>query len=698
MEIFVVLLFIWLIFIQVKLNELIKIIESNKESKISTAEIPVIEPDLSEKQITSDEISEDSVEDLVLKLENIESPKSKKSFDFETAFLGNIFNKIGAIALIVGVIIFIKLVSPYIVFTPLMKILSGYILGVIIFIFGLRMKEEKLKAYKETLLGTGVSLLFISTYFSSAFFNIFSPVLATMIATIILLSVFFIADKQKTVSMISIALIAGYLNPIIANANASIEFLFGYYIFLNLLSIIYVFKNPKRDVINFVNLCLTFIILMGIFIYRSATISIVYPLVLWVIYLAYDILRKEKSNSEKDKNNILNWLNFAILTLFSLAIFGDKKSEIGYLLTSVSVLYFGLVFKFAKKSSDNYKPYLYSALVTVLLSTLFLTDGVLRVAIWSLEGLILIIVANKYKLDYLLNWAFGFLFSSVTSMLCMDNIVYYKNIDNYEPILNSRTLSFIFPTFLSFVSYFLLNKNKSDKNEKYVELFKFSFVSLIFLYLMLELNSFIYKINFENFDSAFMSKMLLCILGFKYALQTKRMYISSNYYLFNFASYFVAVISCLVLLFAGYKYIPTNSFHPVINVRFLAYLVAIITSAFYAKWTKNEIFKYICVILGFVLIDIEASDFIASSSLDNINWLNTLMWILYAGILTLFGIFKNLKFLKYTGIWISIMTILRIFVYDLKDTDMLYKFIAFLSLGSILLIVSYFYNKKTDKK
>ena len=153
-----------------------------------------------------------------------------------------------------------------------------------------------------------------------------------------------------------------------------------------------------------------------------------------------------------------------------------------------------------------------------------------------------------------------------------------------------------------------------------------------------------------------------------------------------------------MLLFAGYKYIPTNSFHPVINVRFLAYLVAIITSAFYAKWTKNEIFKYICVILGFVLIDIEASDFISLSSLSNINWLNTLMWILYAGILTLFGIFKNLKFLKYTGIWISIMTILRIFVYDLKDTDMLCKFVAFLSLGSILLIVSYFYNKKTDKK
>ena len=69
------------------------------------------------------------------------------------------------------------------------------------------------------------------------------------------------------------------------------------------------------------------------------------------------------------------------------------------------------------------------------------------------------------------------------------------------------------------------------------------------------------------------------------------------------------------------------------------------------------------------------------------------MWIVYAGIVTTFGIFKNKKFLKNTGIWISILAILRIFIFDLSGVEAAYKLAAFLVLGTILMIVSYFYNK-----
>ena len=55
----------------------------------------------------------------------------KKESTFQNIFLGNIFNKIGAIAIIVALIFFIKLVSTMIVITPLVKFISAYVCGLL---------------------------------------------------------------------------------------------------------------------------------------------------------------------------------------------------------------------------------------------------------------------------------------------------------------------------------------------------------------------------------------------------------------------------------------------------------------------------------------------------------------------------------------------------------------------------------------
>ena len=685
----IIILFFWLSFIQIKLDKISnKLDDYNKENKKT-----FIEKSNSvnlEQKITK---FEDNIEDITLKKDMEDFETDKKSFDFETAFLGNIFNKVGAIAIITGVIIFIKLISPYVVFTPIMKISSGYILSIISLYLGLKMNEEKMKNYKETLLGLGVSISFVTTYLASALFHVYTPVMTMITATLILIGVYIIADKQKTISMIAIALTAGYLNPFISNVNASIEFLFGYYIFVNLLSLVYTFKNSKKDIINVVNLLITFIIVSGIWTFRGMHLSVVYPIILWLIYLIYDILRKEKSNFEYDKSNILNWINLGILTLFTLLVFRENRTNIGCLLLFITILYSGIVFKFIQKKSEKYKPYLYSAIITIFLSTFFLTDNTLRIALWSFESLILLIAAYKYELIYLSNWALGFILASITSLLTTENVIYYHNIQEYQPIFNARSLDFLFPVTVSGISCFILSKDNKNLYKTQTDLFKFFFISLIFLYVIFELNSFIYKVNIQVLNKEFVSEMLFSIVGFKYALQTKKMYNASKFQLFNISSYLISAISLVIILFMGFQYKPLEYYYPVLNFRFLAYLIAIITTVFYAKWTNSELFKYLGTILGFILIHIETNDLIQAYFNDNINWILTLMWIIYAGSIITTGIFKNARFLKYTGIWISICTILRIFIFDLKETDMLYKFIAFISLGVILMIVSYFYNK-----
>ncbi|MCD7878657.1 MAG: DUF2339 domain-containing protein, partial [Candidatus Gastranaerophilales bacterium] len=138
--------------------------------------------------------------------------QQKEEFDFENAFLGNIFNKIGAIVLIIGIGFFISIISKYIIFTPFMKICFAFILGLGMICGANQMKEsEKLKAYSEVLMGTGFSVLFLTVFYASAVFKMFNSLTTAIIAGIILICTYFEAERQKTNSMVVIALLGGYL-------------------------------------------------------------------------------------------------------------------------------------------------------------------------------------------------------------------------------------------------------------------------------------------------------------------------------------------------------------------------------------------------------------------------------------------------------------------------------------------------------
>ena len=72
------------------------------------------------------------------------------------------------------------------------------------------------------------------------------------------------------------------------------------------------------------------------------------------------------------------------------------------------------------------------------------------------------------------------------------------------------------------------------------------------------------------------------------------------------------------------------------------------------------------------------------------NYLISLAWVLYSGTVTICGIQYNKRYLINSGIFMIILSILRIFIYDLAKVEALYKLIAFLALGIILMLVSIF--------
>ncbi len=707
----IILMLIWLILIQTKLSELSDNLKDIKERiarnsiyKTNEVEEKPIEEKKTEEYLSISDIPDEIIlnkqedkDEKIPKYIERELKKEDKSDSFENIFLGNIFNKIGALAILIAIVILIKIVSPFFVFTPAIKITLGYLAGFAMMIGALKLNNnESLKSYSEVLLGTGFGALFISTYCASGIFHIFNLPMTCAIATAFLLLAFFLADKLKTISMLVISLLAAYINPIFLSANYDISpnFMFGYLIFINILSLLYTYRNHGKNIVNLINLPLT---TLAALIYCDK-ITLVFPIILWAIYLIYDITLKNKEANYQ----ILNYINLGALSLILINVFHHDFSLIAYTQLGIGLIY-GVIAYLKKSETEDLKNYIYLFLSSAFLFVYFMCDKspTTKCFAWSIETIILAFYANKYpeKFKFLGSWAIACFGSAYCSIVPIDGVLAIKNIGKFHPIWNIRLLMFTPIILSSAISYYLLNKSNEKTLINISEFFKFISISSIYLYMGLELNNIItQRFIGENTYASFINRMTNVILLFAYSINMKKLSAANNSNAaISVIAGFFGIIATLILLFAGFHYRPLKAFIPLINIRTVAFLSGIATAVLYAKWTENKIYKYLAIFLGFILINYEINDIITKYIIQDGQYIVSLCWIIYAGIITTLGILKNIDFLKNSGIGLCILAIAKVLLYDMSNVDILYKFIAIITLGIILMVLSYLYNKKYSK-
>jgi uncharacterized membrane protein len=71
----------------------------------------------------------------------------------------------------------------------------------------------------------------------------------------------------------------------------------------------------------------------------------------------------------------------------------------------------------------------------------------------------------------------------------------------------------------------------------------------------------------------------------------------------------------------------------------------------------------------------------------------SILWGLYALYLIAYGIWKKKKHLRIGAIVLFAITLLKLFFYDISSLDTISKTIVLVSLGALLLIISFLYNK-----
>jgi uncharacterized membrane protein len=151
------------------------------------------------------------------------------------------------------------------------------------------------------------------------------------------------------------------------------------------------------------------------------------------------------------------------------------------------------------------------------------------------------------------------------------------------------------------------------------------------------------------------------------------------------------------------EYYHRSSFN--IGIRYISFaLVGLLLFSIY-KYLNQDFLKPVFknVKMGFDLLLYTSILWIASSEL--ISWMDimkssqsyklglSILWGVFALLLIVLGIWKKKKHIRIGAIALFTVTLIKLFFYDISDLDTIAKTIVFVSLGILLLLISFLYNK-----
>ena len=371
--------------------------------------------------------------------------------DLEARIGGNWFNRIGIIAIFLGVTFFLKYAVDNQWIGPVGRVLIGAAVGLGFLILGERLRK-RYPSYAYGLTGGGVAVLYAATWFASGKrYDLLSATVAFALMAVVTATASLLAARYNALPIAVLGLIGGFLTPILLSTGVDNEpGLFTYIALLDLgvLALAYSKQWRSLNYMAFISTVLMFAAWMVEW-YSADKLgtTIFFLTVLFAIFallaVLYNVVNRRATG----------WLDLAMVFSNALLYFGtsyellddNHHGILGLFALLVSVFYMGLgYFTYDRDRED-------SLLVFTFLGLGFLF-AVLAVPIqfdqhwvtmgWAIEGAVMSWVglrANDRTSRYAALVVFGVAVAH-WFQVDMQEFAYHAN-ESFLPLLNRRALS-----------------------------------------------------------------------------------------------------------------------------------------------------------------------------------------------------------------------------------------------------------------
>ncbi|MDY0906754.1 DUF2339 domain-containing protein [Pedobacter sp. CFBP9032] len=671
--------------------------------------------------------------------------------DFEKFIGENLISKIGILILIIGVAIGAKYAIDHEMISPLTRIVLGYAMGAGLMAFAIKLKN-KYENFSAVLVSGAIAIMYFITYAAYDFYSLIPQPLAFALMVIFTSFTVVAAIKYDKQVIAHIGLVGAYGVPfLLSNGSGQVGVLFTYMAIINIGILILSFKKFWKPLL-YASFVLTWIIFLSWrmnlpnenpFFLLSLLFSGVFFITFYVTNLAYKVSKQEIFGLS-DVALIL--LNAFIYYVIGYSILSQNKNSVellGLFTLANAIIHFVVsVIIYKRKLADRNLFYLILATVitfitmaipvqldggwvtifwTIEASILFYLGRVKAIAIYEKLSFPLIILAffsliqdwsvriDSYDTNVTPIFNVGFL-TAVIFISCFTWIYFVGKKSMEKPlewIWMRQILSYFIPSVLLLVTYLTFSIEISKYFNNLSELTRINATPTV----KEEYAEYIYNNNYDQLKTAWTYIYTLFFVSLLTFVNIRK-FRNGELAVANLIISLITIIAYLThglynlselrdgYLFNESSYFNVSSFNIGIRYLSIAFFALLIFQCY--KLMKSDLLKKDLTVMFDYLLYISLL-WIISSELINILSLSRLtdsyklglsiVWGIYSLFLIGLGIAKNKKHLRIGAMVLFGITLIKLFVYDMSYLSTISKTIVFVSLGILLLIISFLYNK-----
>ncbi|MGZ5303383.1 MAG: DUF2339 domain-containing protein [Bacteroidia bacterium] len=671
-------------------------------------------------------------------------------------FIGeNLINKIGIIITVIGVAIGAKYSIDHDLVSPLTRIVFGYLTGLGLLGVAIKLKP-KYENFSAVLLSGAMANLYFITFAAYSFYNLIpqSVTFGLMVAFTAFTVVAAINYNRQIIALFG--LVGAYAVPfLLSDGSGRVHVLFTYMAIINAGILILSFKKYWKQLF-YSAFALTWLVFLGWYFTKydvelhfslALFFSTVFFAIFYVTSLAYKVVKKEKFLVDDILMLLVNSFLYFGLGYALLHAHNTGKEFLGLFALSNALIHFAAcTVVYRTKLADRNLFYLVSGLVLVFLTMAvpIQLDGNWVTLLWSAEAVVLFWI-GRTKNASIYEWlSYPVMVIAFVSLLQDYSVGYIAyNTDHQRiaitPLLNMNFFtSLFFMASFSLVNWIHFNKNYTIpvRDKEVSKLVYFGIPTLlllsVFLAFQAEISAYwdykyfaslvkdpkdylLHDTDLQQFKYVWMinfTMLFISVLTFINKLKIKSEQLAQislaigALTLFAFLAQGLFAISELRVSYVNQdvgQYYSHGIFNILIRYISLAFAGGLLYSIYQNAKANFHIPE---VKIGFDIVLHIAFVWILTSEM--IHWMNlagfeetyklgiSIFWGIYSLFLIVVGIRNKAKHLRIGAMSLFGVTLLKLFLYDIAHLNTISKAVVLVSLGILLLIISFLYNKFKD--
>lgn len=686
----------------------------------------------------------------------IAKPKKKKKESLLKAdlerFIGeNLINKIGILILVIGVAIGVKYAINNNIITPIARIVLGYVVGFGLIGFAYKLKE-KYHAFSAVLLSGAMAILYFITYVAYSFYGLFPQSIAFALMVVFTAFTVLAALNYKEQIIAILGLVGAYAVPfLLSTGSGNVLVLFSYMTLVNVGILYIAFKQNWKNLYY-----LAYVFTWGIFISWFVDIysekkhfaialsfSFIFYLLFYVMFLAYNLIKKEKY----DKQTIVLLLSnsFVFFAIGYSILTPNYDNYLGFFAVFNAFVNFvvaRLILKQKLGDKNLFYLVLGLTLVFITIAVPIQLKGNWITLIWIAEAVLLFWLGSTRKVSLFIKLAYAVMLLAFFSLIIdWDQVprYYKKNDETWIPLFFHINFFVSLFTAIGFgiINYFRFNpkfKENIDTKKWYNRIFTYAIplLFLVVLYKTFELEivrywqqkitettfykpTYKYNYSLRNFQAIWLNNYTLLFFSLLVFFINKLVE-NKKIKIVSFALLLLSVFSFLTVNLYSFGELRTSYIQQTdvtyynrglyhIIIRYLSYIFLV-----FAVFTTKKSFQNLIepklkgsyeLFIHLIILWILSSELIQIMDLQGFDGTYkfglSILWGLYALLLISLGIWKHKKLLRIAGIALFAVTLIKLFFYDIVHLNTIAKTIIFMVLGALLLLISFLYNKYNTK-